>query len=115
MRHQLALNAARRAAALTHLDLRRGLASLATIASTASLLGLFLTALGIVGSFRGFSGNKAQHLGVVFAGSSEAFIFAAFGLAVSLLALAIRHLLEIQLGPLFIDIAHTATALLGTI
>lgn len=95
--HRLAVNASRRAAARSYLELKRGLDSLATITSTAALLGLGLTAHGIVASFRGMTGSKAHIQSVIFAGISEALIPCAFGLALSLHALLVRHILETQL------------------
>ena len=82
-----ALDAAQRAsarsAALVHREMKRGLNSLATIASTASWIGLFGTVLGVVNAFPASGADKATIMAVIFDRLSQAFAPSAFGLVVA--------------------------------
>lgn len=86
-----AIEAARRAstrsAAVVHGELKRGVSSLATIASTAPWIGLFGTVLGIDNSFPGFGADRATIMAAIFQGLSESFVPAAMGLLVAVPAL----------------------------
>ncbi len=64
-------------------DLKRGLNGLATIGSTAPFVGLFGTVIGIINSFRGFSGTPDMILSVEAGGISEALITTGLGLLVA--------------------------------
>src|SRR5580658_4400020 len=79
--------ASMRAAALIHGQMKRGLASLATIASTAPWLGIFATLFGIINSFPGFFGQRETIIAVEFGLRSQALVPTAFGLLVALVAL----------------------------
>ena len=79
--------ASARASAVVHREMKRGLNSLATIVSTAPLVGLGGTILGINNSFLGVNGSKESIMAAMFERLSEAFIPTAFGLAVALIAL----------------------------
>ena len=82
-----AKQASARSAAVVHSELKRGLNSLATIASTAPLVGLFGTVLGFHNSFGAVNGSKESILAYVFEGLSQAFAPCAFGLIVALVAM----------------------------
>jgi biopolymer transport protein ExbB/TolQ len=86
-----ALKAAKRAsarsAAVVHRELKRGLNSLATIASTAPWVGFFGTILGIHNSFGAVNGSKESIMANIFDGLSQAFVPCAFGLIVALVAM----------------------------
>ena len=86
-----ALEAARRAsersAAIVHGKMKRGLWSLATIASTAPWVGLLGTIRGFHDSFGGFDGSEKSLMGAIFDGLSQALVPAAFGVMVALVAL----------------------------
>src|SRR5713101_8997669 len=86
-----ALDAAQRAsarsAALVHREMKRGLNSLATIASTASWIGLFGTVLGVVNAFPASGADKATIMAVIFERLSQAFAPTAFGLVVVVIAM----------------------------
>ena len=84
---EAANRASARSAAVVHRELKRGLISLATIASTSPLLGLFGTVLGINNSFPAFSGDKASFMAVIFERLSHAFVPCALGLIVALVAI----------------------------
>ena len=113
--YQLAVSASRRAAARTYLELKRGLDSLATVSSTAALLGLALTARGVVISFGGAGASAATIQASVFEGVSEALIPCGFGLALSLFALFVHHILEIQLRTFELEMEHRPVELFALI
>ena len=86
-----ALNAVRRAsdraAALVHIDMKRRLTSLAAIASTAPLVGMFGTLVGIISSFKGSAGDKLTYMALIAQGLSESLLWTGLGLLVAGLAL----------------------------
>lgn len=74
-----------RAALISSGDLRRGISSLATIATTAPFVGLFGTVVGIINAFQAISAaGGGGSLGTVSKGISEALITTAFGIFVAL-------------------------------
>lgn len=85
-----ALNAARRSsmrsANVVHREMKRGLITLATIASTASWVGLVGTVPGILGSFVGTTGSQESIAWAVFGRLSNVLVPCALGLIVALVA-----------------------------
>src|SRR6202521_1900947 len=73
-----------RAEAIVHAELKRGVAGLATIGSTAPFVGLFGTVVGIINAFKGISTEKSTGLGAVAGGISEALVTTAVGLFVAI-------------------------------
>ncbi|MCU0250756.1 MAG: MotA/TolQ/ExbB proton channel family protein [Vicinamibacterales bacterium] len=73
-----------RASALTASDLKRGVASLATIGATAPFVGLLGTVVGIITAFQGIAATGSGGLGSVSAGISEALVETALGLVVAI-------------------------------
>jgi biopolymer transport protein ExbB/TolQ len=73
-----------RAEAIVHAELKRGVAGLATIGSTAPFVGLFGTVVGIINAFKGISQEKSTGLGAVAGGISEALVTTAIGLFVAI-------------------------------
>ena len=73
-----------RASALTASDLKKGVAALATIGSTAPFVGLFGTVVGIINAFKQISTEKSTGLGAVSGGISEALVTTAIGLFVAI-------------------------------
>jgi biopolymer transport protein ExbB len=65
-------------------NLKRGLAMLATVASTSPFVGLLGTTMGIVNSFAAMSASGSGGLAAIGAGISEALITTAFGLLVAI-------------------------------
>lgn len=92
-----AMGAARRAAAVTHLDLKRGLNSLATIAAVAPLLALLLTVEGILGSFIGISGSASSWLAAFAERLARAMVWCALGLPVGIFSLLCYRYLQTRL------------------
>jgi biopolymer transport protein ExbB/TolQ len=76
--------AVRQAATLQLSDLKRGLAVLATIGSTAPFVGLFGTTFGIIDAFIAIAATGAGGISAVSAGIAEALITTAFGLFVAI-------------------------------
>jgi biopolymer transport protein ExbB/TolQ len=97
------VRAAERAAAEIHLDMRRGVNSLATIASVAPWLGLLITVIGIAGSFRVCGGPRSFCMGIVADGLSDALARAALGLLVGIFALWCYRYLSGQLEQLDVE------------
>src|SRR5438093_6195559 len=73
-----------RSEAIVHAELKRGVAGLATIGSTAPFVGLFGTVVGIINAFKGISTEKSTGLGAVAGGISEALVTTAIGLFVAI-------------------------------
>jgi biopolymer transport protein ExbB len=76
--------AIQRASALTANDLKKGVASLATIGATAPFVGLLGTVVGIITAFHGISSQGSAGLGAVSQGISEALVETALGLVVAI-------------------------------
>jgi len=76
-----------RSAAAFHLEAKRGLNRLATIAATAPFVGLFGTVLGMINSFRGCSGERHACLAATVGLLSESLVPNALGLLVAISAL----------------------------
>lgn len=81
-----ATRASDRSATVVHREMKRGLNSLATIASIAPWTGLFGTVLGLMNSFQGANGSKETIMAVFFSNASQAFVPTALGLLVAVTA-----------------------------
>ena len=73
-----------RSSALTQSDLKKGVASLATIGSTAPFVGLLGTVVGIINAFVGIAAPGSGGIGAVSAGIAEALVETALGLVVAI-------------------------------
>jgi biopolymer transport protein ExbB/biopolymer transport protein TolQ len=73
-----------RAAALTASDLKKGVAALATIGSTAPFVGLLGTVVGVINAFTGIATSGSGGIGAVSAGIAEALVETALGLFVAI-------------------------------
>jgi biopolymer transport protein ExbB/biopolymer transport protein TolQ len=76
--------AIQRAAALTGSDLKKGVAALATIGSTAPFVGLLGTVIGVINAFQGIGASGSAGIGAVSVGISEALVETALGLVVAI-------------------------------
>jgi len=72
-----------RAEAIVHAELKRGVAALATIGSTAPFVGLFGTVVGIIDAFQTMASQKTPGIGAIAGGISEALVTTAIGLLVA--------------------------------
>ena len=73
-----------RAEAIVHAELKRGISTLATIASSSPFVGLLGTVVGIINAFQGISSEKSTGLAAVAGGISEALVTTAVGLLVAI-------------------------------
>lgn len=80
-----------RAAAHEHQRLARGTTLLATVAATAPLMGLWLTEILMLDSFKGCGGERWTCYAALVHGLSEAQYPAAFGLTAAILAWCLRE------------------------
>jgi biopolymer transport protein ExbB/TolQ len=94
-----------------HADLKRGLGFLATIATTAPLVGLFGTTIGIMRAFRGCGAQKSYCLAATANGISEALISTAFGLLVAVPALWFYNYFTSALEALDVETANSSLEL----
>jgi biopolymer transport protein ExbB/biopolymer transport protein TolQ len=69
---------------MTIVQLKRGLAVLATVGATAPFVGLLGTTMGIVNAFTGMAASGSGGLSAISAGVAEALITTAFGLLVAI-------------------------------
>jgi biopolymer transport protein ExbB len=80
-----AKRAIQRATAVNQADLKRGLAGLATIGSTAAFVGLFGTTFGIINAFSGMALTGSGGITAVASGIAEALVTTAFGIFVAVI------------------------------
>ena len=102
-----------RTANLVHLEMRRGLNNLASIASTAPWVGLFGTILGINSSFKGFGSSKESIQAAIFEGLSHAFAPCAAGLIVALVSMWCYKYLVTEVEALDSDMEDATRRLLN--
>jgi biopolymer transport protein ExbB len=106
--------ASARSAVLVHHELTRGLNSLASIAATARLIGLFGTVIGGMTWFKGLGTEKSTDLFPSMARSlSESLVPTAIGLLVALLALYCHRYLMGKLENLDLEMETTSLQLLN--
>ncbi len=91
------LGATDRARANVSLEMRRGVNSLATVASLAPLLGVLMTARGVVCSFPGFAGQAWQIRSIIFNNLASSLAWTCVGLVVGILALFCYRYLQARL------------------
>jgi biopolymer transport protein ExbB/TolQ len=91
--------------------MKRGVNSLATIASIAPWLGLLLTLLGIINSFRGVGGEKSAIMAALAESLAEALAPAALGLLVAIPPLWFYKYLRGELEALDVEMNNTSLEL----
>jgi biopolymer transport protein ExbB/TolQ len=89
-------------------NLRRGLAGLATVGSTAPFVGLFGTVFGIINSFQGMAKNESGGIGAVSAGIAEALVTTAVGIGVAIVAVLLYNYFTSKIEALQVDINESA-------
>jgi biopolymer transport protein ExbB/TolQ len=100
-----------RATLLTSAEFKKGIGSLATIATTAPFIGLFGTVVGIINAFRGMALTGSGGIGAVSAGIAEALVTTAFGLLVAIPAAWMFNVFTSQLDRLNIEMANSTSEL----
>jgi biopolymer transport protein ExbB len=101
-----------RATLLTSAEFRRGVGSLATIATTAPFIGLFGTVVGIINAFRGMAATGSGGIGSVSAGIAEALVTTAIGLFVAIPAAWMFNIFTNRLERFNVEMSNSSSELL---
>jgi len=104
--------AIQRSSALTQNDLKKGVASLATIGSTAPFVGLLGTVVGIINAFVGIAATGSGGIGAVSAGIAEALVETALGLVVAIPAVWFYNYLTGQLEYFTVEMDNSSSELI---
>jgi biopolymer transport protein ExbB/biopolymer transport protein TolQ len=104
--------AIQRASALTANDLKKGVASLATIGATAPFVGLLGTVVGIINAFHGIAAAGSSGLAAVSAGISEALVETALGLVVAIPAVWFYNYLSGRIEYFNVEMDNSSSELL---
>ncbi|MDQ3525564.1 MAG: MotA/TolQ/ExbB proton channel family protein [Chloroflexota bacterium] len=104
--------AIQRATALTANDLKKGVASLATIGATAPFVGLLGTVVGIINAFQGIAASGSGGLAAVSAGISEALVETALGLVVAIPAVWFYNYLSGRIDYFNVEMDNSSSELL---
>ncbi|MBI4820947.1 MAG: MotA/TolQ/ExbB proton channel family protein [Deltaproteobacteria bacterium] len=94
-------------------QLRKGLGSLATIASAAPFVGLFGTVVGIINAFQAMAASGQGGLAAVSGGIAEALVTTAFGIAVAVPAVVVYNLLTSRIDEFAVDLTEVGSELIG--
>ena len=100
-----------RASALTANDLKKGVAALATIGSTAPFVGLLGTVVGVINAFVGIASSGSGGIGAVSAGISEALVETALGLVVAIPAVWIYNYFTTRLEYFNVEMDNSSSEL----
>jgi len=98
-----------RAAIIFSQELKRGLNTVATIATSSPFIGLFGTIFGIINAFRGMALTGSGGIGAVAAGIAEALITTAFGIGVAVIALWCYNFLNTRVDIIGAEMSNTAS------
>ena len=104
--------AIQRASVLVAADLKKGLAVLATIGSTAVFVGLLATTLGVINAFQGIATTGSGGLGAVSGGISEALVGTAIGLFVAIPAVWFYNYLTGRLEYFTVEMDNSSSELM---
>ena len=110
---EAATRAVDRSALLTTADFKRGIGSLATIATTAPFIGLFGTVIGIINAFRAMASSGQGGLGAVSAGISEALFTTATGLLVAIPAVMMFNYFTNAIEAFVVDMNDVSSEVLS--
>ena len=109
---EAATRAVERATLLTTSDMKRGIGSLATIATIPPFIGLFGTVIGIINAFHGMALTGSGGIGAVSAGIAEALVATAFGLGVAIPAAWMFNYFTNVLERLQIEMSNSSSELI---
>lgn len=104
--------ALQRAIAVKTADLKRGLAGLATIGSTAPFVGLFGTVVGIIGAFIRLASNESAGIGLVGGAIAEALVATAFGIGVAVPAVWLFNYFTNKVTSFGVEMENSASELI---
>ncbi len=90
-------------------EMKRGLNTLATIATSSPFIGLFGTIFGIMNAFRGMAVTGSGGIGAVAGGIAEALVTTAFGIGVAIIALWCYNLLSARVEVLGAEMSNTSS------
>jgi biopolymer transport protein ExbB/TolQ len=93
-------------------ELKRGLSTLATIATSSPFIGLFGTIAGIINAFRGMALTGSGGIGAVASGIAEALVTTAFGIGVAIIALWCYNSLNTKIEVYDAEMANTSSEVL---
>ena len=100
-----------RAIAVKTAELKRGLAGLATVGSTAPFVGLFGTVVGIIGAFQALKTNESAGIGAVGGAIAEALVATAFGILVAVPAVWIFNYFTNKVTSFGVEMENSASEL----
>ena len=109
---EAATRAVERATLLTTSDLKRGIGSLATIATITPFIGLFGTVIGIINAFHGIALTGSGGIGAVSSGIAEALVATAFGLGVAIPAAWMFNYFTGKLERLQIEMSNASSEMI---
>ena len=98
-----------RASTIFTQELKRGLNTLATIATSSPFIGLFGTIFGIMNAFRGMAVTGSGGIGAVAGGIAEALVTTAFGILVAIIALWCYNFLNARIEVLGAEMSNTSS------
>jgi biopolymer transport protein ExbB/biopolymer transport protein TolQ len=101
-----------RAEAIVHAELKRGVAGLATIGSTAPFIGLFGTVVGIINAFKQMAQEKSTGIGAVAGGISEALVTTAVGLFVAIPAVWMFNIFTTKVESFDVEMGNSSSELI---
>ena len=93
-------------------ELKRGLAVLATVGSTAPFVGLLGTTMGVVNAFQGMATSGSGGIAAISGGISEALLTTAFGLLVALPAVWAFNYFTNKIENLVVEMTYTSKELI---
>jgi biopolymer transport protein ExbB/TolQ len=100
-----------RAIAVKTAELKRGLAGLATVGSTAPFVGLFGTVVGIIGAFNALRTNESAGIGAVGGSIAEALITTAGGILVAVPAVWLFNYFTSKVTSFSVEMENSASEL----
>lgn len=100
-----------RAIAVKTAELKRGLAGLATVGSTAPFVGLFGTVVGIIGAFQALKANENAGIGAVGGAIAEALVATAFGILVAVPAVWLFNYFTNKVTSFGVEMENSASEL----
>lgn len=101
-----------RAATIFTQELKRGLNTLATIATSSPFIGLFGTIAGIINAFRGMALTGSGGIGAVASGIAEALVTTGFGIGVAIIALWCYNFLSARIDVYSAEMSNTTSQII---
>jgi biopolymer transport protein ExbB/biopolymer transport protein TolQ len=101
-----------RAQAIVHAELKRGVSTLATIASSSPFVGLLGTVVGIINAFKGIASAKSAGLSAVAGGISEALVTTAVGLLVAIPAVWMYNYFSNRVEAFDVEMGNSSSELI---